>query len=47
MPLNVAVVNSAITETHLTAQQVLHSGKISVLDNGIRAFSHLLLQKCL
>ena len=37
---------AAITKTHLTEPQVLQGGKVSVLDNGIRAFSPLLLQKC-
>ena len=41
-----AAVYAAITKTHLTEPQVLHGGKVSVLDNGIRAFSPLLLQKC-
>lgn len=37
---------AAITRTHLTEPQVLQGGKVSVLDNGMRAFSALSLQKC-
>jgi hypothetical protein len=37
---------AAITKTHLTEPQVLHGGKVSVLDKGMRAFSALSLQKC-
>ncbi len=37
---------AAITSTHLTDPQVLQGGKVSVLDNGIRDFSPLFLQKC-
>ena len=37
---------AAITSTHLTEPQVLHGGKVSVLDNGILDFSPFSLQKC-
>jgi len=40
------MVYAAITKTHLTEPQVLHGGKVSVLDKGMRAFSALSLQKC-
>jgi hypothetical protein len=37
---------AATDSFHFTEPQVLHGGKVSVLDKGILAFSCLSLQKC-